>query len=223
MPKVTEEYFAVKKRKIIDAAVRVCQSKPAYEITLRDVVRKCGISTGGIYNYFASIDEIFAEILNQAYDELSEEFEVEKVFESRQPPEEIIMDFFVLRGRMIDRTYHQYGKFIYELQSICLNDPERGKKMLAILKPNSDGLDLLAKLRNFIDKHIANGSFNSAMPTGQIMFIIVAASDGIKKALIDPDSSAELAYIGLPEDESATAESMMKILAQVIINLLGIE
>jgi len=221
MPKVTEEYFTVKKKEIVDAAIRVCKSKPAYSITLRDVVRECEISTGGIYNYFSSIDEIFAEILNQAYDELSANAEFEKVFESSKSPEEIIMDFFILRGSMIDRTYHQYGKLIYELQTIYLNDPERGRMMLAKIKSNDDGLNLLVKLRDFIDNHITNGHFNSVIPTGQIMFIIVAASDGIKKAIIDPDSVAELEFIGLPENESATAESMMKILAQVIINLLA--
>ncbi|MCL1845421.1 MAG: TetR/AcrR family transcriptional regulator [Defluviitaleaceae bacterium] len=217
MPRVKKEYFAAKKAEIVDAAVRVCEVKPAYSVTLRDVVKECGISTGGIYNYFSSIDEIFAEILNRAYDEFSVKHEVEKIFGSGKAPQEIIMDFFVLRGKLIDNIYRKFGKLVFELQAIYLNDPERGRKILAKITPSDEGLEILARLGEFID------GFKCVLPTGQILFLIIAASDGVKKAIIDPDSAAELARIGLPKNESATAESMMKILAQAVIKLLDIK
>ena len=65
MPKVDKEHFERKENLIVDAAIRVCQIKPAYEVTLRDVIRESGISPGGMYCYFSSIDEIFAAISQQ--------------------------------------------------------------------------------------------------------------------------------------------------------------
>ena len=221
MPKVPEEYFANKKKGIVDATMRVCESKPAYAITLRDVVKECGISTGGIYNYFSSIDEIFVEILNRAYEEHSASDEIKKIFESGRPPGEVITDFLLYRGRLADEIYKRFGKMIFDLQAIYINDPERGRKMLTGLKGNVDGYDSFARLSDYIDERIADGSFTFAIPKAHILFIIVTASDGIKKALVDPDSAGELALIGISKDACATAESMTKILAEAIVRLLG--
>ena len=221
MPKVTEDYFADKKREIVDAAIRVCESKPAYAVTLRDVVKECGISTGGIYNYFSSIDEIFVEILNRTYEDYSANDEYENIFESGKPPCEVIMDFLTFRGILIDDIYKQFGRLIFDVQAICINDPERGRKMLAGIKGNDDGYSAFARLSKYIDERIADGSFECSIPKEHILFILVVAGDGIKKALVDPDSASELALVGISADECATAENMMKILAQVIIDNLG--
>ncbi|MCL1844086.1 MAG: TetR/AcrR family transcriptional regulator [Defluviitaleaceae bacterium] len=221
MPKVKNDYFAAKKREIVTAAMRVCESKPAYSITLRDVVRECGISTGGIYNYFSSIDEIFVEILNQAYEEISVGDGIKMLFESGKSPCDIVMDFLIFRGKLIDRMYKKFGKLIFDVQAICINDPERGRKMLAGLKGNDDGYDSFTLLKNYIDERIADGSFECAVPKEHILFILVVASDGIKKAFVDPDSADELAMLtGISKDECVTAECMMKVLAQAIVKLL---
>ena len=222
MPKVTEEYFANKKKEIVSATMRVCESKPAYAVTLRDVIKECGISTGGIYNYFSNIDEIFVEILNQAYDGLLANNDFELIFESGKSPCEVVMDFLLFRGRLIDSIYNQYGKLIFDVQAIYINDPERGRKMLAGLKGNDDGYSAFARLSKYIDERIADGSLKCSIPKEHILFIIVVAGDGIKKALVDPDSASELALVGITADECATAENMMKILAQVIINKMEI-
>jgi len=220
MPKVTKEYFANKKKEIVDATMRVCESKPAYAVTLRDVVKECGISTGGIYNYFSSIDEIFVEILNQAYEGLSARNDFEVIFKSGKPPCEVVTDFLLLRGKLIDSIYKQFGKLIFDVQAIYLNDPERGRKMLAGLKGNDDGYDAFAQLKHFIDERIADGSFKCAIPKEHILFVLITSTDGIKKALVDPDSAEELALAGISKGECATAEGMMKILAQAIVDLL---
>jgi len=221
VPKVTKEYFTNKRKKIVDATMRVCESKPAYAVTLRDVVKECGISTGGIYNYFSSIDEIFVEILNQAYEEHSVNDEFEMVFKRGKSPNEVITDFLLFRGRLIDGIYKQFGRLIFDVQAICINDMERGRKILAGLKGNDEGYNSFTALNNYIDEQIANGSFKCAIPKEHILFLYVTASDGIKKAFVDPDSANELALLGIAKEECATAESMMKILAQAIVKLLG--
>ena len=221
MPKVTKEYVYEKKREIVDVAIRLCNSKPAYAVTIRDVVKECGISQGGMYHYFSSIDEIFIEILNRAYDDLMIPSQHDNVFVSGKLPSEVIIDFLLQRGILVDRIYKQFGRLIHDLQAICLNDPERGRKIVAGIKANDDGYSAFSELSNYIDECIADGSFKCVVPKEHILFIIISASDGIKKALVDPDSASELAFLGISENDCATAESMMKILAQAVVKLLG--
>ena len=222
MPKVTNKYVDEKKKEIADAAIRVCKSKPAYSVTIRDVVKESGISQGGMYHYFSSIDEIFVEILNRTYEEYSVNDEIEKIFASRKLPCEVVTDFLLLRGRLTDDIYKQFGGLIFDLQAIYINNPERGRNILAGIKANDDAYSDFTRLSNYIDERIADGSFECAIPKEYILFIIVTASDGIKKALIDPDSADELALVGISKEECATTESMMKILSQAIVKLLGI-
>jgi AcrR family transcriptional regulator len=223
MPKVTKEYVDEKKREIVNAAIRLCNSKPAYAVTIRDVVKECKISQGGMYHYFSSIDEIFIEILNRAYSEVMTTSEHSNVFISGKLPSEIIIDFLLQQGRLVDNIYKQFGRLIHDLQAICLNDSERGKKIVAGIKANDDGYNAFAELSNYIDERIVDGSFKCVVPKEHILFVIISASDGIKKALIDPDSAGELAFIGISENECATAENMMEILAKVIVKLLNVE
>lgn len=46
MPKVNEDYINKKKTQILDAAFRMFQQKPLYEITMLDVIKEAGISKG---------------------------------------------------------------------------------------------------------------------------------------------------------------------------------
>jgi len=222
MPKVSAQYLANKRKNIVEATIRVCSAKPAYEVTLRDVVRECGISTGGIYNYFASVDEIFVEILNQAYDEFPYEDQFSKIFESENPADEIIMEAFKLQGRMIESIYGRYGKFIMELDVILLNDPERGKRMIANSKGNSGSDDFLSKLCMFIAACVADGIFSPMVPLPHILFTIIGAISGLHKGMAMSEYTIEpLLMLGLTEAECASAESMMELLARVILSLLN--
>ena len=54
-----------KLRKILDAARLVFCRKGFLAVTMQDIVDECGISRGGIYIYFSSVDEVFLEVLKQ--------------------------------------------------------------------------------------------------------------------------------------------------------------
>ena len=42
MAKVTEEYYAQKRKEILDAAYRVCVRKPITSVTMKDVIAETG-------------------------------------------------------------------------------------------------------------------------------------------------------------------------------------
>jgi AcrR family transcriptional regulator len=52
-------------RKILNAAHLVFCRKGFLAVTMQDIIDECGISRGGIYIYFASVDEIFLEVMKQ--------------------------------------------------------------------------------------------------------------------------------------------------------------
>jgi len=54
-----------KLRKILDAARRVFCRKGFLAVTMQDIIDECGISRGGIYIYFSSVDEVFLEVIKQ--------------------------------------------------------------------------------------------------------------------------------------------------------------
>ena len=54
-----------KLRRILDAARLVFCRKGFLAVTMQDIIDECGISRGGIYIYFSSVDEVFLEVLKQ--------------------------------------------------------------------------------------------------------------------------------------------------------------
>jgi len=54
-----------KLRKILDAARLVFCRKGFLAVTMQDIIDECGISRGGIYIYFSSVDEVFLELMKQ--------------------------------------------------------------------------------------------------------------------------------------------------------------
>ena len=54
-----------KLRKILDAAQLVFCRKGFLAVTMQDIIDECGISRGGIYIYFSSVDEVFLEVMKQ--------------------------------------------------------------------------------------------------------------------------------------------------------------
>jgi len=76
-----------KLRKILEAARVVFCRKGFLAVTMQDIIDECGISRGGIYIYFASVDEIFLEVMKQRAREAHEHGDFNNVlanFLSRQ-------------------------------------------------------------------------------------------------------------------------------------------
>jgi len=215
MPKVNQEYIAEKEKSIIDAAIRVCKSKPVYAVTLRDVVKECGISQGGLYHYFTDIDEIFAEILNRCFNENKIDENGYKIFESNKPIDKVIVTSFASLGQLMDNITYQYGSLIYELNSIYLNEPERGEKTLSKIKAHNDIETFLDKIFSLIETHIANGDAELTVSKEHLVLLVNVTMQGIQQAV----TFSKKSYNG-ENNKHATAKDMMIILAHSINGLL---
>ena len=70
MPKVDQAHLDARRQQIVDAA-RVRFTTHGFAGTsMTDIVAESGLSTGAIYRYFASKDEIIVEVCEQGSDAL---------------------------------------------------------------------------------------------------------------------------------------------------------
>ncbi|MQR93873.1 TetR/AcrR family transcriptional regulator [Fictibacillus phosphorivorans] len=77
MPKVSAEYKEEKRNHILESALK-CFSEKGYQATIiDDIVKDSNISKGAIYNYFASKEEIYLQLLKKRTDEFFEDMEEE--------------------------------------------------------------------------------------------------------------------------------------------------
>jgi len=221
MPKVNQGHFEEKANKIIDAAIRVCSTKPAYAVTLRDVVKESGISQGGMYCYFSSIDEIFAEILNRAYSEFQIGDRIEEVFDHNKSLQSVIVDAFALIGQLLDQMVAKYGKLLYELNTIYANDPERVVKVIGKIQVTNDTNVVIDRLMTLIETSVASGACHTKIPKEQILLLTGVTIEGITTITSWQNAAMLQAQTGVTE-EHTTAQGMMNILAQTILHLIEI-
>lgn len=79
MPKVSQQYLDGRRSEILDAAIACFSRDGLHRTTMKDIVRKSGLSPGAIYNYFKSKEEII-----EAIAERRQEKERELIFDAIQ-------------------------------------------------------------------------------------------------------------------------------------------
>ncbi|MBY6038304.1 TetR/AcrR family transcriptional regulator [Fictibacillus nanhaiensis] len=92
MPKVSAKYKEEKRTHILESALK-CFGEKGYQATIiDDIVKDSTISKGAIYNYFASKEEIYIQLLQKRTDTFFEEMEQENASLSRA--KEKLMNIF---------------------------------------------------------------------------------------------------------------------------------
>ncbi|MDO8210657.1 TetR/AcrR family transcriptional regulator [Conexibacter sp. CPCC 206217] len=79
MPKVDQAHLDARRQQIVDAARARFASHGFARTSMTDIVTESGLSTGAIYRYFASKDEIVIAVCEQASDAFPEALTVEAV------------------------------------------------------------------------------------------------------------------------------------------------
>ena len=96
MPKVKNEYLENKRNQILDAAFAVCKRKPAYDITMTDIVSETGMSQGGVYKYFNNIDLVLAALIDKANLQGNYMEQIDEIMESDNASDVILHNLFLV-------------------------------------------------------------------------------------------------------------------------------
>lgn len=125
MPKMPEEFYTKKREEILDAAQRITLEKPLPHVTMKDLIRTCGVSQGAIYHYFSSLDEIWLGLLDRFYqsDDIVEH--LRQVFLQPILPQEIVCRCLWELCENLRRTIPLYGKLVMEINTLIQANPDQ--------------------------------------------------------------------------------------------------
>lgn len=179
MPKVKPEHAERKKVEIVDAAKRVCSKKPVYEVAMRDIVIESGMSQGGVYKYFANIDEVFVAILNQETLTLSIKEGADAIFQSQSEPVEKLDQFLCIIGQHIVASIKEFGSIYYELVSLYSKDPARFETVKDQLNEVSNLQYLQKSFAAFLVEQIETGTFKTTMHKEEVLTLIEVYMTGL--------------------------------------------
>ncbi|MBP5841254.1 TetR/AcrR family transcriptional regulator [Lactiplantibacillus plantarum] len=148
----------LKKNVILNGAHNVFARKGFLSATMQDVINECGISRGGIYLYFNSIDDVFFETVTQRsvrqFDDIRETIK-------QNPPFEQILNNYLLeqKTRLLNHMHddHSLLRAMYEYSFTHNHSRDRGLKQKQINTTRATVrslFDLGVKQNKIVDKDI---------------------------------------------------------------------
>ncbi len=161
--------------------MRVFLKKPAYSVTMKDIVKESKLSQGGVYKYFSNIDEIVVSLLNSNKIDVSPKSIINKYYDE---PEKAIFELFESFKKFFFVTAKEFGKIMFELQPIFFNDKERFEKLKKNINQDLNLHFWLTELFVFIDRKIEEKYFNPITEPGNIYMQIIVTVGGIGTELI---------------------------------------
>lgn len=179
MPKVTEEYLEEKKKEIINAAFEVCKRKPAYEVTMSDVVAETGMSQGGVYKYYNNIYSVYAALLDTANLVGNQKDNVDKIMESDCDPESKLKGLFSVAESFFSEMLLSYNKILFELGTFCIQNPDCDKRINGETKVTPVFPYLANRVAELIITETSSGYFKPMVPVEDILNFVVSSFDGI--------------------------------------------
>lgn len=217
MPKVNSNYFDMKKKSIIKAAIDVCSRKPIYQVTMRDVITEAGLSKGGIYLYFSDIDDILIEVINSCNIKSDYQRDIDSIISESASNAEALQNLLIFIGEYLQQAPSIIGKIQFELTVLYSNCPDRATKILAKIAEQQSGQYFSQQLIYLVNQGITSGAFHPILPINDILTFVKASIDGIVQNQVfyrcynKPHAASE----------NYDTVGVMKILAEALKRLLG--
>ena len=228
MPKVSEEYFQMKRKEIVDAAYRVCIRKSISAVELKDVIAETGMSHGAIYRYFKDLDEIIGAMIVQINSEEPYIEDVERIFDDTDGrlPIQIIRELCQFLYQQMNGCGIDAVKISFYANVFVINEPERVAKIFESIKDCniSSSSYLIRKFAEYVRWQTVKGNLHPKCSLDDTMQYLLASYDGILMAYLLKEPTLE------KEVEENTSQNRMLWLKNLflaleytIINLLGCE
>lgn len=179
MPKVSEEYLINKRNEILDAAFEVCKRKPAYEVTMSDIVAETGLSQGGVYKYFNSIYSVYAALIDRANLAGNKIEQIDKVMQLNIKPEKRLEKLFNISESFFSEMLLSYNKILFELSTYCIQNPDIDLKIKAETKATPVFPYLAKRAAELIVTQVQTGYYKPVIPVEDILSFMVSSFDGI--------------------------------------------
>lgn len=132
MPKLSDETLSERRQHILEAAYVCFATKGFQGTTIEDVKRQAGVSTGAIYTYFASKEEMMRALLEEARDRRRQRLEeaAERAAGQGDPAEVLLRWVAGVAGT----KGRQVARFDVNLWAEALRNPRIGKLARAAIR-----------------------------------------------------------------------------------------
>lgn len=219
MPKVKEEYLENRRNQILDAAFAVCKRKPAYDVTMTDIVLETGMSQGGVYKYFNNIDLVLAALVDRANSQGNYIERIDEIRKSGNSPEVILQDLFKVSEQYFSEMLISYNKILFELSTLFVYSPDRSERINRQVTTVSTFGYLTKCALETIITGTEKGYFTPVMPVEDILAFIIASFDGMIR-----DVTLSGCYSGknmTPSGVVFNGTKLIQCLYRSVIALLG--
>lgn len=171
MPKLSSQVMESRKNHITDSAFKLFSEKGFSNTSMDDIVKKSGVSKGGIYNYFQSKEEIFLEIaerrLNGRRDLMASINNKESVSDfMRTYLKAVLFSLETLETLMT-------AKFSFEFWAVLSRNPiwsEKAKKRY---------YEFYKDLEEILILGVERGEFDPNLDIENMCYVILATLDGM--------------------------------------------
>ena len=185
MPRVVPEYKEEARTRIVKAANKVFGEKGYRQATMDDVAKKLGVSKGALYLYFASKEELFAEICRSeplAFKEI-----LYSSFTEDKQPLDSAGDFF-------DNMLKRYGSDS-GLSFEIFSEASHNLNLRKILKKTQD--DYAKTLLNYLDEGRKTGFIDKELDLEPLTYALIGLWNGIEALIVTglPVADARRAWL----------------------------
>lgn len=217
MPKVTQEYFDNKRKKIVECAYQVCLRKPVEMVTISDVIAETGLSQGGIYRFYKDLDEILSDMITN----MRRDYDItgkldEAVADKNASFEEITRNICGVLGEAMEAHLMDIQKINFDLTVLAINEPERAEKIIKGIKGKGNMDHLKKVIFPYLFKASAEHKLEAKHDPMELYQFISSAYVGIETNCI-----LTACYSKDQEAVSVDPKAMFDILATTIILLFG--
>ncbi|MGN0479157.1 MAG: TetR/AcrR family transcriptional regulator [Hominenteromicrobium sp.] len=182
MPKVTEEYRVQMRARILAAAVKACETRPAYELTMRDVIRSAGLSPGAVYSYYRNIDDLWIDFFNSCAGGDWDPAETDRG--AREPLGAYIDRLLGAVAVSLREISQPVGKIIFELDTKRAAHPEFARKRSENVRPLIFYHEALQKLEQAIRADMEAGMLARETDVETVLVFLQTSFDGILRDMI---------------------------------------
>ncbi|EIJ79006.1 transcriptional regulator [Bacillus methanolicus PB1] len=213
-PKVSEEHREYRRRKILEAAIRVFKRKGFEKTTMQDIVDESGMSRGGVYLYFSNREDLFKELIN-FFDKQQKELinffdkqqveEIDLLYQNVSSTWEGVLRFLEAQEQEIKEVDESLTPVILEYYMIDLREKTKDAFLSNRYQKAVEILELL------FQKGVDEEEFKPVIPISQVARFVVAFLDGL---------IMEAIYLGT---EEVKIQQQMNTLRQTLKKLLGVE
>ncbi len=183
VPSVPEAYLEARRNQIINAAFECFGEKGFHKATMQDVFKAANLSSGAVYNYFASKEDIVVACADKGQQNTAEMIRAAAATETGDPLSNVMTLFFSIINQP---EYVKSASFDLELLAECGRNPlfaELGRR-------NSEAVQ--AQLAELVKRKQEEGVYDSSLDPVAISQVLIALFYGLMiQMLLNSDTDVD--------------------------------